>query len=400
MAPSDHAKLSPSGAAMWSACPASIAAQEAFKAEHPDRVRGDTIHSIRGTQAHAVAEAFVLGEEAVRPLDKNPMTDDEWEEMCYHGQGYSTYVKSLCEEGDLLLVEKRVHMKQVDDDMFGTSDIVLYKKKTRQLHIIDLKYGRGEVSAHENPQLMLYALGSSNTVEDMGFKPKGYKVHIYQPRTPGDAVDSYEFSNIRLMTFAYDMKVAAVETRQPNARFNPGDKQCQWCDAAPTCKAFAEFSVKKSFDLLDLLDDINPVRVGMACDELSERDPSLMHNDQLVALRELFPAAKKWMEAVDKFLLLETQSGSVDSLKIVEGRGSNVCIDPDAVEFMIGEAAFKPLQLKSVTELKRVTGPKNFNNVLGDYFEKRSGKPTLVGLDDKRPALKTDADLLKMLDDE
>lgn len=403
-----HAKLSPSGSAKWLTCPAALQAEAEFRELNPKAVRGDSIHSIRGTQAHSVGEAFIRGEVAQRPRATACFpapTDDEWEEMCFHGEGYAQYVHSHVDkvegdyQGDLLLVEKRLHMAQIYKDMFGTGDVTIYKRKERHLHIIDLKYGRGEVQADGNTQLQCYALGAANMIKGMGLpEPLTFTVHIYQPRTGGTPEDSWTFSKKDLQRFTLRARDAALATGDPNPPFNPSEKACQWCDAAPTCRAFADYSITKAFDLLDLLDDITPTRVGIAIDELSERNPALMDNDELVMLRELFGASKKWMENVERYLTQETMNGTIDSLKLVEGRGSNNCIDPEAVEFMIGDIAYKPPQLKSVTDLKKIVGAKNFDHVLGDYFEKRPGKPVLVSLDDKREALKSNASMIDLLD--
>jgi len=397
MAPTTHAKLSPSSAAMWSNCAASIRAQQLFREQHPERVRGDTVHSIRGTQAHDVAEKLLLGFEPDRPDDES-LTDDEWDDMVLHGAGYAAYVKGLWEEGGLLLVEKRVKMNEVANGMYGTADTILFGRDNYHLQIVDYKYGMGEVLAEENPQLMLYAVGASNIIKEMGQRPRQYTCHVYQPRTGGTPWDSYSFSHDRLVEFAEFMQNAAKETENPDAEFTPGEKQCQWCDAKPTCRAFAQYSIEKSMHLMDLLDDLTDTRVGVAHDDLKERKPELMETDELLKLFEMFPAARKWMDSVEQFLTQETAAGKIPSMKMVEGRGSNYCIDQDAVGFMVGDEAWKEPQLKSVTELKKVVGPKNYDELIGDYFRKKPGKPKMVSVEDKRPALKTDADLLKLLD--
>ena len=57
----------------------------------------------------------------------------------------------------IVLIEQRLDFSNYVPDGFGTGDCIIIADKI--LHIIDLKYGRGvEVSAEENPQMMLYAL--------------------------------------------------------------------------------------------------------------------------------------------------------------------------------------------------------------------------------------------------
>ncbi len=383
---------------MWMACPASIGAQIEFRAKFPDRVRGDTIHSIRGTQAHQVCEDYVLGTVPARP-DDDSLTEREWDEMLKYGLAFKEYVMDLVGEGDLLLVEKRLHMGKIAKNMYGTGDITVYNKDTRHLHIVDYKFGRGVVTAEENTQLQCYAVGANDMVKDLGqSSPKTFTVHIYQPRTPGEAADSWDFDIKQLQSFTLRAREAALATEDEDPPFVPGEKQCQWCDAAPTCYAYREFCVNEALSLTDLLDDLTEDSAHDAADELKTRSPDEFDVEALAQLRKIFPAAKRWMEAVDKFLLAETQAGNVKSLKIVEGKGSNSCTDEEAVEFMIGEAAYKPKALKSKSELERLVGKKNFPHLLGDYFERKPGRPSLADINDKRPALKTDADLIDMMD--
>lgn len=61
----------------------------------------------------------------------------------------------------LILIEERVDFSPYVPDGFGTRDIILIYGD--RLEVIDLKGGKGvKVSAVENPQMRLYALGAIN----------------------------------------------------------------------------------------------------------------------------------------------------------------------------------------------------------------------------------------------
>ena len=60
-----------------------------------------------------------------------------------------------------MFVEKQVDYSNYVPDGFGTSDCIIVCGEN--LHIIDFKYGKGvPVSAEDNPQMKLYALGAVN----------------------------------------------------------------------------------------------------------------------------------------------------------------------------------------------------------------------------------------------
>ena len=61
------------------------------------------------------------------------------------------------------MLERRVDFSRFVPHGFGTSDCIIAIGKN--LEVIDFKYGKGvKVSADENPQMMLYALGALDLI--------------------------------------------------------------------------------------------------------------------------------------------------------------------------------------------------------------------------------------------
>lgn len=150
----DHALLSASSAHRWLACPASAVANEAY----PNQ---DTEFTREGTLAHEVAEAmarnggcFGVGDElfAEKHADIN-------KEMLECAGGYRDYIEELKKSDDaIVLLEQRVDFSPWVPKGFGTCDCIIIQDDV--LTIIDYKYGQGvAVSAVDNPQMKLYALG-------------------------------------------------------------------------------------------------------------------------------------------------------------------------------------------------------------------------------------------------
>ena len=48
---------------------------------------------------------------------------------------------------------------------------------------------------------------------------------------------------------------------------------------------------------------------------------------------------------------------------------------------------YKPQELKTITELEKLAGKKQFAAICGEYIEKPQGKPTLAPESDKRTAI-------------
>jgi hypothetical protein len=76
--------------------------------------------------------------------------------------------------------------------------------------------------------------------------------------------------------------------------------------------------------------------------------------------------------------------------KLVEGRAIRKIIDPDTLISRLLDAGhstsdiFKPAELRSLGDLEKVAGKKNFAELAKGCIEKPQGKPTLVHESDKR----------------
>ena len=107
----------------------------------------------------------------------------------------------------MVKLEERVDFSHWVPEGFGTSDVIVISNNV--LEIIDLKYGKGvKVSADNNPQLMLYALG---TLNDYGYlyDVKRVKLTIIQPRL--DNISSFEISLKDLYKWGSEIKPKALK---------------------------------------------------------------------------------------------------------------------------------------------------------------------------------------------
>ncbi len=153
-----HALLSASSSHRWLNCPPSARLCEGYEDKGSE-------YAQEGTDAHSLCEhklKLALGMETTDPTDSLSFYDEEMEECAC---GYAAYVMELVEEAKktckdpVVLIEQRLDFSRFVEEGFGTGDCVIIADGT--LYVIDYKHGKGvEVSAVDNPQMMLYALGA------------------------------------------------------------------------------------------------------------------------------------------------------------------------------------------------------------------------------------------------
>ena len=75
--------------------------------------------------------------------------------------------------------------------------------------------------------------------------------------------------------------------------------------------------------------------------------------------------------------------------KLVESRTTRKYINENAVIAAVSEAGYDPYEKKvhGITAMQKILGKKQFDALLGHLIEKPQGKPTLVPVSDKRPAI-------------
>ena len=185
-------------------------------------------------------------------IKNTPYYNDDFEANV---DNYVLYVRSQIGDGDTPLFEQRVDFSDYVPDGFGTADVVILSKHT--IRIIDLKFGKGvPVSAIDNSQLRLYALGAYSKFKEEYPELKEVSYTIHQPRLDSISTDSTTVH--RLVDWAnYFVKPKAKKAWSGAGEFLPGD-HCQFCRAKATCRARADFNnelAKLEFKQSPLLDE-------------------------------------------------------------------------------------------------------------------------------------------------
>ena len=277
-----------------------------------------------------------------------------------------------------LLVETRLNFTQWVPDGFGTGDACIIADGC--LEIIDFKYGKGvKVSAYENPQMKIYALGA---YEKFSFEYNIDRVRmtIVQPRI--DNLSEFELKVTDLLSWAEtELKPKAEEAYNGKGKQLPG-VWCQFCKVKAQCKALTDTALNLA---------------------KQHQDPNLLTPEEIAAdVLPFIDIVKSWLTGIEEYTLQAALNGTnYPGYKIVAGRSIRKITDQQAVMTalnanMFDEAAYmKPRELRSITDLEKLVGKKRFAEICGDWIEKPQGKPTLVPESDKRPAYDTTADDFK-----
>ncbi len=370
-----HALLSASGAHRWLVCTPSARLEEGLPDTTSDAAR-------EGTLAHELAEAKVRNyfytadfgkrklSNFVKKLKGNALWQDE---MAGYTDEYMDYIKSSAlsyENTPFVAVERQVDLGDWIPEGFGTADCILIGGGT--LQVVDFKYGKGvAVSAEENPQMKLYALGAYKAC-GMLYPVKNIKLSIVQPRIP-DGISEWECSPEHLMAFGEYVKQRAALAIEGKGPYVPGVNQCRFCRAKARCRARAEENVKLAFAI--------------------DKKPPLLNNEELGQYLKQGGDVARWLADLKNYALSECLAGrSVPGWKAVEGRSTRVWADMDKAFDRLIKSGMVPEEMLwekkplSPTQVEKVLSKKDFADAVGNFVARSPGKPTLVEESDKRAA--------------
>ena len=378
---SKHALLSPSAAHRWMNCTA------APLLEKDVEDKGSTFAE-EGTLAHAYC-AKKLKEFLGLAVDEEKAEIAQLDEQYHSGEmdEYTDTYKTIVLEkfnaaraktkDAQLLVEVKLDFSHYVPDAFGTSDAIIIADGV--MEVIDFKYGKGvKVSAVENPQMMIYALGAWDLF-NFEYDIRKVRMTIVQPRI--DNLSEFELDAADLINWAVDELQPKANEAYAGGKQKPGN-WCQFCKVKPNCKALSSMCIEAQ--------QANP-------------DPRKISKEVMEStILPLLSTFKTWLTGVEEYSLEQALSGvQYQGFKIVEGRSVRKITNPTAVMELLGkegfatEAYIKPTELRSITDLEKLIGKKRFGAICAEYINKPQGKPTLVPESDKRPAFNQAADDFK-----
>lgn len=372
-----HALLSASSSHRWLKCTPCVRLEEKF----PEKTSG---YAEEGTLAHEIAEFKVRSyfletmpkATYTRRLNKLKKEEHFDKEMLVHTDTYLEFIKGEAMQTSskpFIAVEQTVDYSKYAPEGFGTADCILISEDT--LQVIDFKYGKGvAVSAEENPQMKLYALGA---LELFGvfYDIQKIKLSIVQPRI--DNISIYELTKEALLEWGEKVvKPQAEKAFMGVGEYMQGE-HCRFCRAKGAC----EFRATENMKVVE---------------EIKNTTGVLSH-EQTGEMLTKTEGVEQWIKDLKEHALNELLNGEqIPGWKAVEGRSNRKIADVDKAFEILEENGYeeallyerKPLTL---TALEKTLGKKEVALAIGDYIEKPKGAPTLAKETDKREPFKTSA---------
>lgn len=366
-----HALLSASGSSRWLACTPSARLEEKFESKTSE-------YAEEGTLAHELGELKLRKElEGLSTRSFNSKVKKIQDHKLYSADMpdyVDIYVETCLERVSeakaktpdaLFKIEQRLDFSEWVPEGFGTGDFVIIADGT--MEVCDLKYGKGvPVSAENNKQMMLYALGAISEFSFL-YDIEKVRMTIIQPRL--DNISTFEVTADDLLKWAEEyVRPRAELAIKGEGEFCAGD-HCRFCRAKSVCKARADKNL-----------------------ELAKYDfqaPNTLDNNDIAYILSKVDELVNWASDVKEYALEQALNGEeFDGFKVVEGRSNRKYTDVEVIATTLEENGytdiFKPKELLTLTNMEKLVGKKKLNELVGKYIEKPVGKPTLVPITDKR----------------
>lgn len=375
-----HAVLSASSSHKWLMCTPSARLEEKF----PNKTSS---YMEEGTLAHEIAEfkvkSYFVGVTSktayTRGLNKFKKMEHFDKEMLTHTDTYLEYIKGEAMKtsaNPFVIAEQTVDYSKYVPEGFGTADCILISRET--LQVIDFKYGKGvAVSAEDNPQMKLYALGALELYKAF-YNIKNIKMTIVQPRI--NNISEAEITLEELLDWAENtVKPQAEKAFMGLGEYVQGE-HCRFCRAKGAC----EFRANENMKVVEEVKKIKESNGVLTTEKMGE----------MLTKTE---GVEQWIKDLKEHALEELLKGeNVPGWKAVEGRSNRKIVDVDKAFEILEANGFeqailyerKPLTL---TQLEKVVGKTKLKEAIGDYIEKPKGAPTLAKETDKRSAFRVSA---------
>lgn len=355
-----HSLLSASGAHRWSQCPASVM----FTKDMPDRTSPD---AELGTYVHELC-AYMLkqyldehGIENHQAIEKPQRVYDLDSIEC--AQTYVDFIAAHIQENDTVLIEQRVDFSEAIGvpDSFGTADCIIVGNG--RIHICDYKNGVGvKVDAHNNPQMMLYAVGALYELADVYEDIQKVSMSIIQPHINNISTDD-NFS-VDQLRHVMDVSFRPIAQKAINgsAEFSAGE-WCRFCKGRTKCRCHAE-------------------QFNLFVESFENKKPEELTDDEIREVLIKIDALVSWAKDVKEFAVECAQRGHQWQGFHLASKTTRKYSSEIAVAEALKKGGIEPYEhiekLKTLTALEKEFGKKQINELIGDLIEKVAGKETLV----------------------
>ncbi len=394
--PKKHALLSCSSSHRWLNCTAAPRFEEQFPDEET------SVYAQEGTLAHKLCEEIAnynfhytdkkTFNRRLSRLKKEELFSEEMEKTAAF-YGHYLWEKYLSFENKPFVVQEvEVDLSDWVPDGFGTCDSIMIG--SGRLHVTDYKHGKGvEVSAQNNSQMRLYALGALKKYMPIyGDSIKTVSMAIVQPRITED-VSEEELTMDELLAWGAQIKIVAQRAYDGNGEFVPGS-WCRFCKGRAVCRARSENATALEDFAGALIEGQMTEDEKKAVDRqkiLTGNAPAVLTDEEIADLIGRGKNLVAWYEDLRDYALQAILSGRIiPGYKVVAGKSNRVFTDEAAAFKAIADDGYDEAMLyerkaKSLSALEKMVGKKDFERLVGMYVVKPLGKPTLTDSADARP---------------
>ena len=360
-----HAKLAPSSASRWLACPASVKFSEHITAEYGRPEAGAA--AVLGTKLHDQADAILKGKLTLQDVD------EEHRDMLAIYIGYVTQRKAKASGQSDLHLEVRLYHPTVHPEVWGTGDAIIVDKERQHLEVIDLKTGVGGVVAENNWQLLTYAALARGFFD---VDPETIKLTIVQPRAMDGlkAIRTWEIDKRQLDDASAELRFGAklVFSEAGEHMFNPGPSACQWCPGRGHCKAQKDLEIVQDF--------------------YEGPSSKMLSNEQMAEMVAAIPQIEAYIRDLKSAAEQRLRKGDdIPGLKMVESRTQRRWADTEAAMVYLSGVAnpgdYTEIKLKPFNSVLKAVPPMVQEELEEQHIIKPRGAPTVAPEDDRRPAL-------------
>lgn len=389
--PDKHAILSPSAAHRWLHCTPA----PRVEAEFPETT---SEYAEEGRLAHSVCELAakkkftVMNNRTYNSRLKKLKADPKWDDEMLSTA--ATYVEHLTEHAmrfehaPYVALEVQVDITDYAPEAFGTCDCVMIGGD--ELIITDYKHGKGvPVSAQDNPQMLLYALGALKLYRPIyGDMIRRVSTYIDQPRL--GSYDGASMTVEELLAWGESIKPKAAAAFMGTGEFAPGE-WCRFCRAKAKCRARANQNTALE-DFKDCIPLGRSIPMQTEYDATGFKPSNCLTDEEIGALLVRAEGLVAWYNDLKEYALVACLNGkTIPGWKAVEGRSTRAWTDQDAAleALMAGgveEAIIYDRVPKTLAQLEKVIGKQRFGELVGGMITKSPGKPALAAESDKRPA--------------
>lgn len=337
-----------------------------------------------GSECHTLAEMYIrqsLKLEDFNSKDTPSIEEikkgfkhysDEMEKLA---NGYANFVISTVDyeakrtgEKPVVLIEQLLEMDYAPNT-HGTLDCGIIAGDT--LTIVDNKTGFIKVTAFDevlgelNSQLAIYGNQLFKTYKDF-YPIKKIRLVIYQERIHN--ISEYSLTVEELEKWERECLIPAAMNALSDNPIARSGVWCKYCPGRNCCK-------KRAQDMMETV--------------VKLKKPDLMTDDEIEEILPSLDSVISYCEDIKAYCLKKAVEGTRKwkGYKLVESATKRKITDEVAVVKILtdnGYDPYAPRKLMSISDLQKLVGKAQFNDLIGDYVTKPKGQAVLAPESDAR----------------